>query len=159
MFHLFDRIYLRFRKDEIEKGKYRMKKIKLDNILQCINKECWKINIQCSVILRTNDAIILKLEGVRETILLKYHRTDMIFVEDFDRFINILKSYKVNKGVYITTGVFEAKIAKITNHFLFGNRVKLEDNFRFLKRQLGWKGKTEDTIKNNKLKFYHYLPQ
>ncbi|WP_242947220.1 hypothetical protein [Clostridium haemolyticum] len=52
------------------------------------------------------------LKGKNDKILFKYHRTGMVFHEHYEEFLNQMKIYGGNKGVYITTGVFEVGLHK-----------------------------------------------
>nr|WP_307905967.1 hypothetical protein [Clostridium botulinum] len=70
-----------------------------------------------------------------------------------------MKIYGVNKGVYITNGVFEVGLHKMENRTWFYKKILLEDYRYFLKKQLGLRGKVSEVFKNKKINFYRYLPR
>lgn len=150
MLELFNNIYFRLRKNEIQKGKIRLKRVRTDKVLKILTKSIWKENIQYSVLIKTSEVLIIKLKGKKEEVIIKYHRCDMVFADYVQDFIAILNGNDVKKGVYITTGVFERGISN--------KRVKLEDYKHFLKYQIGILGKIDEIIKKDRLKFFKYLP-
>lgn len=158
MFKVWDIIYFKLKKRDIEEGKNNIRKIKIDNILNCITKNCWKYNIQYQVILKNNDILIIKIIGKSESILLKYHRVNMVFLFDFDSFINCIDYYNVKRAIYITTGQFHDRITRFFKGRSNKKDILLEDSFNFIKYQLGVTGKGKEILNNEKLKFFKYFP-
>lgn len=153
-----NKIYLIIRKKEIFKAKIKLKKVKTDLVLKVLTKICWNCGIQYEIIIKRYDVLILKLTGKKENIIFKYHKTDMVFMEDYQRFLNYIDEYSAQKGVYITTGVFENKILSDLNHFIFNDKVKLVDCISFIRYQLGLFNDTYKAFTKDTLKFYRYLP-
>lgn len=145
---IVEKAYLRIRQDELYRRKLKLKKINIDSITEDITKDCWNYNIQYEIFLKTSNLLIIKLIGTERTILFKYHKKDRVLLRDYREFLNRLDICKVERGIYITTGVFEENINK-DEKGIFGKRVKKVDGIKLIKRQL----------KFNKLSFLEYLPQ
>jgi hypothetical protein len=159
MLTLLNKVYYKLRKEEVEKASTRFKMIKIDTILQSLTKICWKYNIQYQVMIKTSDMLIIKLIGNQETVLFKYHKTDMVLRADVDFFMNQLDEYKTYKGVYLTTGKFEKLKGLRGRNLVIKRDCILEDSFAFVKRHIGIKGKAVRKFKIDKLNFFKYLPQ
>ncbi|EES92283.1 hypothetical protein G8S49_12015 [Clostridium botulinum C] len=156
---LFNKIYFKRKKGEIRRGRSKLRRMKVDVILRILQKNCNNKQINYNVIEKNWDSILVLLKGKNDKILFKYHRTGMVFHEHYEEFLNQMKIYGGNKGVYITTGVFEVGLHKMENRTWFYKKVLLEDYSYFLKKQLGLKGKISEIFKNKKLNFYRYLPR
>lgn len=158
MLALLDSLYYQLKKKEIEKASTILKRMKIDTILQNLSKLCWKYNIQCEIIFKTNDILSLKLSGNTEIILFKYHKAEVVYRKDVDFFMNELDRYNANKGFYITTGEFEFKNKSSIKSLFCKNDVILQDCFAFIKNNLGLKGKVEKNFKTIRLSLFKYLP-
>ena len=159
MFTLLDSIYYKLRREEIEKASTRFRRIKTDTILQNLTKLCWKYNIQYETIIKTSDLLTIKLTGIKETVVFKYHRCVMVSKEEVDFFLNELDENRANKGVYITTGEFESNSAKLLKSVFSKRDIIMEDNFTFIRGNLGLRGKAIKNFKIDKLNLYKYLPE
>jgi hypothetical protein len=147
------------RKDEIKKGKMMLRKVNIDTVFNTLTKDCWKNRIQYETILKNDSFLIIKLIGRRQKIIFKFHKADMVFIEDYEKFLGFIGNHNASKGIYICTGVFEGKVEKdLVVNFPLINNVKIEDGFHFIKRQLGLGGKAIEVFKSNKLSFLVYLP-
>lgn len=146
------KLYLKLRKYEVEKAKAKLKIMNVDIILQCLTKNCWRYGVQYDVIIKTQDYFIIKLFGTRKNVLIKYHKTDIVFLEDYNRFLYEINLNESQKGIYITTGIFNFKMSKFLN-----NRMILEDNIHFIKYQLGFSGTTQEVFYRKKIKFFKYI--
>ena len=136
-----------------------LKKIKIDTVFDAITKSCWKHGLQYETIIKNNEVIEIRLKSRREQVLFKFHKTDMVFVDDYEKFVLKMELLDIKRGVYITTGVFEGKVVKNYRRvFPFFNNVNIEDNVDFIKGQLGLWGKAAEVFKYKKLNFYRYLP-
>lgn len=136
-----------------------IKKIRIDMIFDSITRSCWKSGIQYETIMKNAEILDIKLKGRKEVVLIRFHKAEMIFVEDYERFIIEMEVHGVKKGTYITTGVFEGKIIKTNNKaFPHSRQVKVVDYFNFIKSQLGMYGMAAEVFKTKKLRFYKYLP-
>ena len=155
--NFIDTLYVKIRSKEIVKAKSKLKKLTVNTITDSITKSCWKNNIQYDIILKNSEELLIRLEGRGKVWLLKYDKKAMIFYDEFDRFLNYMDIYKAENGIYITIGVFEPKIIKSCHH-IFLNDVRLIDNVKFIKEQLGYCKKCEEVFKYGKLNFYSYLP-
>lgn len=158
MWDFFDKMYSNIRKEEIKKAKLKLKNINTNTILQCITKECWNNNIQYNVIFKSSPFLIVELTGIREKIFIGYHKTTSVGVNNLKRFIRFMEQQGVSKGVYISTGVFNDKTYKYLEQCHFQKNIQLEDNFSFIKKQLGLTVSCKNAFKSNEIKFYKYLP-
>jgi hypothetical protein len=156
---ILDSLYFQLKKDEIEKASTILKMIEIDTIFQNLSKLCWKYNIQWEIIFKTSDTLNLKLRGNTQIVMFKYHRVDMVCLEEIDFFMNQLDENNANKGFYITTGEFARK-NKRPNKIIFNKKdLILEDSFIFIKNNLGLKGKADNDFIIKKLNFLKYLPK
>ena len=149
---VFQKLYLKIRKDEVEKAKAKLKKMNIDIIFQCLTKECWVYGVQYDVVIKTQDYFIIKLFGRKKDVLIKYHKTDLVFIEDYNRFLYEVNLNQAQKGIYITTGVFDFRISRF-----FYNKIIIEDNIHFIKYQLGFHENTQKVFYRKKIKFFKYL--
>lgn len=156
---LLNKVYYKLRKEEIERASTRFKRIKIDTILLILTKICWKYNIQYEIMIKTSDMLTIKLIGNQETVMLKYHKTDMVLKDDVDFFMNELDENKAHKGVYLTTGRFEQPKGFRCRDLVIKKDCMLEDSFVFIKRHIGIRGKAASNFKIDKLNFFKYLPQ
>jgi hypothetical protein len=159
MLTLLNNVYYKMRKEEIEKASTRFKRIKIDTILQILTKICWKYNIQYEVIIKTSDILTIKLIGNLETVVFKYHKTDMVLKAEVDFFMNELDENKAHKGVYLTTGKFEKLEGVSCRDLAVKKDCMLEDSFAFIRRHIGIRGKAARKFRIDKLNFFKYLPQ
>ncbi|MCY6957035.1 hypothetical protein [Clostridium brassicae] len=150
-------IYFKFRKKEIKKARYRLRRLKIGTILNIIMRNCKEKQITCNVIEENRLELIVELIGKKEKVLLKYDRRDMIFHDEYYNFVANLKKIGVEKGVYITCGLFEGNIHG--NRNIFHKQIALYDYAYFIKNQLGLRGKTIDVFRNRKINFFRYLPK
>ncbi|WP_125152870.1 hypothetical protein [Clostridium rectalis] len=158
MLNLYKKIYFSARRQEIVKAKSILKRIEIEDILNNISKVCWDSGIEYEIILKNSQQLFLKIIGKRESILFKFSKKDMIFIEEFENFIGELYKNDINKAVYITTGVFDMNIRKRCSVMPTYRKIKLIDKYDFIKDQLGIYGKAEDEFKVNRLKLFKYLP-
>lgn len=159
MKNLEEILYYKLRKKEIDKAKVVLKKIKMDMVFNAITNNCWKNGIQYETLIKNNEVLVMKLNGKKEVVLLKFHKSDMVFAEDYERLVLIMDELGIKKGIYITTGVFEAKIIKnLKKPFSTFHNIKIENNLAFIRGQLGLTGKAVDIFKYKKLTFLNYLP-
>lgn len=146
------KLYLKIRKNEVEKSKAKLKRMNIDIIFQCLTKDCWGYGIQYDVVIKTEDYFIIKIFGSKKDVLIKYHRTDMVFLEDYNRFLYEMKLNNSQKGIYITTGVFDFKMSR-----LFYHKIITEDNIHFIKYQLGFSATTQEVFYKKRIKFFKYF--
>jgi hypothetical protein len=156
---LLNKIYYELRKEEIERASTRLKRIKIETILQCLTKLCWKNKLQYEVILKTSDLLIIKMIGNRETVLLMYHKADIVLRSEIDSFMNQLDENRAQRGGYITTGKFQNTGRVHRKRLSFKKDCVLEDSTAFIKRHIGIKGKAASRLRINTLNFFKYLPQ
>lgn len=145
---LIDKAYTNSKEQEIYRGKAQLKKINIDVIAENITKSCWNYNIQYQIFLKTSNLLIMKLIGIEKTTLFKYHRKQKVSLRDYEEFLRYLDICNIEKGIYITTGIFEESINKSIKS-IFGRRVQRVDGVKLIKRQL----------RANQLSFLEYLPQ
>ena len=146
------KLYLKIRKNEVEKSKAKLKKMNIDIIFQCLTKDCWRYGIQYDVVIKTEDYFIIKIFGRKKDVLIKYHRTDIVFLEDYNRFLYEVNLNDSQKGIYITTGIFNFRKSN-----LFSHKVIIQDNIDFIKYQLGFSATVQEVFYRKRIKFFKYL--
>ena len=112
MSNLIDKVHIKLKKDEFYKGKAKLEKLNIDVVTENITKNCWNYNIQYKIFLKTSNLLIIKLTGKEKTILFKYDIKERVLLKDYEEFLKYLDIYNIEKGVYITTGIFEDTINK-----------------------------------------------
>lgn len=153
----FYKIYFKLIKADKSRSFLMLDRLNIDKILNNLVKVCWKNNIQYHSIFKNNEVLMLYLSGKEDKVLLTFSKEKMIFEEVFQCFLTQVLKYNVKKAIFITTGVFEAKIIKSSNLFIYGN-IKLIDKYTFIRHQLGIFGDEYNNLKEESLKFYKYLP-
>lgn len=153
----FNILYFRIRKKEIRKSKYRLKRIKINTILEVIIRNCEEKGIKYNILEKNKSELVVELIGKEERILLKYDKADMIFHDEYYNFVAMLNKLDIKKGIYITCGLFEGNIHG--NRIMFHKKIIFDDYAYFMKKQLGIFGKTIDVFRNKSLNFYKYLPR
>lgn len=156
--NIFSQIYFENKSEEIRRGRSKLKRMKIDSIIRILDKNCKMKGVEYVILEKNYNSVSLHLKGKYKENLFRYHRTDMVFKEDYEEFLNAMKNQGINKGIYITTGVFEAGLHKRENRTWFFKKIVLEDYRYFFKRQLGLRGRVSDLFKNKKISFYKYLP-
>ena len=158
MISLLDRLYYRLRKDEIIKAKNILSKIKIDSVFECLTKCCWKYGIQYEILFKNKEMFIIKLMGRSEIVIIKFHRSEMVLLEDYVAFLSIIGNYHIKRSIYITTGEFEEKITRNEKgNPLLSKENRIEDGCRFIRRQLGLKGTASEIFNYKIFNFYNYL--
>ena len=156
---IVDKIYYRIRRKELRSLKRAFKIIKVDSFYEALTKGCWKFGTQYNIIVKSNDVLEIKLSRGKKQIVIKFHKTLMVFMDDYERFLATLSRQNVKRGVYITTGVFEHKVIRSNRREIpTEKKVKLEDMFSFGRVQLGLWGKSQDMLRTRKLNLFKYLP-
>ncbi|WP_027626747.1 hypothetical protein [Clostridium lundense] len=158
MINIYDKVYFKLREKEVHKAKVIIKRLDIEEVNKRISKICWSSGIEYEIILKNSEILLLLLKGNKDKVLLKFEKKDMVFLEEFDSYLNFFYKYSANKGVYITTGVFEEKIKNRCSIISIYKKIKLVDKYNLIKDQLGIKGKATDEIKGGKLNLYKYLP-
>lgn len=159
MLSIKDIIYCKMRKKEVRNLKRTIKYLKVDTFYEALTKGCWKFGIQYSILAKNNDTLEIKLCRGKKGVVIKFHKTLMVFMEDYERFLAALSRNSTSRGIYITTGVFEYKIINSYRRGIsFDKKVKLEDMFSFGRGQIGLWGKSEEILSAKDLKLYKYLP-
>lgn len=148
MSNIVDKAYLKLKKDEAYKAKYKLKRINIDMITENITKNCWNYNIHYNIILKNSDFVIIKLTGAERTILFKYHKKEKVLLQEYETFLECLNQHDIERGIYITTGVFDEKINKYIDTSFY-KKVQKIDGIKFMKKQFSIE----------QLSFLEYLPQ
>lgn len=159
MVNLYNKIYFKLREKEVRKAKVIIKRLDLEEIDKRISKICWNNGIEYESILKNSEVLLLLLSGNKEKVLFKFEKKDMIFVEQFDSYLDFFYKYSATRGVYITTGVFEQRIKDVCSFIPIYKKIKLVDRYNLIRNQLGVSGKALEEVKGSKLNLYKYLPR
>lgn len=158
MISIYDKVYFKLREKEVNKAKVIIKRLDIEEVNKRISKICWSNSIEYETILKNSEVLLLLLKGNKDKVLLKFEKKDMVFLDEFDSYLNFFYKYSANKGVYITTGVFEERIKKKCSIIPIYKKIKLVDKYNFIKNQLGINGKAAEEFEGRKLNLYKYLP-
>lgn len=158
MLTVLDHVYLKLRREEIMQAENILKRIKTDNVLQSINKNCWEYGIIDEVKMKNKEILLIKISDKKKTVLLKYHKKDAVSWEEFEKFMLSVQIYEAGKGVYITTGLFDSKIKEYCSQSAAGKNVQIVDKFRLIQNHIGLVGKASQRISKDKLCVMKYIP-
>lgn len=154
MDNIFNCIYYKLRSEEIVKAKKKLRKTDITFVFNTIAKICWKNNVNYKLLFKNENILSMRLKGSFESVIIWFHHTNIVNIEDYNRFIIEVENNKSQKGVYITSGNFVNHIFKMNND----NKILLEDNKSFLIKQLGLNFSTDDIFNKKYLNFYRYMP-
>ena len=146
-----DRLYYKLRKKEVNNSIRRLKKIKTTVILQYISKECWESNIQYEVIIENYDILLLHAIGIKKNVLLMYHKTSKVNLEQLKCFKKYMDIFRADRGIYITLGNFQ-------NEYNIARNIKLVNGVAFVRFQIGFFRKAYRVFSNKQISFYKFLP-
>lgn len=158
MSKIFNTVYVKMREKEVGIAKRRLQRIMIDSVFQSISRSCWHYGIKDEVLIKNHEMLLIKLTGKKNTSILKYHKTDMVFLGQFEKFLLDMECNEVSKGIYITTGTFHRNVKRYCNLFSSIENVQLVDYSEFLIKQLGLLGSAADTIKKERISFMEYMP-
>ena len=147
-----DRFYYKLRKKEINNSIRGLRKIKITAILQGISKECWESNIQYEVIIESYDILLLQAAGLRKNVLLMYHKTSKVNLEQLKCFKQYMNIYRADRGVYITLGNFQGD-------YKIDRNIKLVNGVDFVRAQIGFFRRAYQVFSKNQISFYKFLPE
>lgn len=151
-------LFYKINKNAIDRAIIKLKKIPIDVVMENITKNCWKYGIQLEVIIKNKNELVVKLSGRKQVFLLKFQKAVMVFTEEYNEFVNTANILNVNKAIYITTGVFQQEIYKLNHLMIFSAKVLLQDNYKFIKKQIWINKKFNYNLKYKNIEFYRYLP-
>lgn len=114
--------------------------------------------VQDEVIIKDRFTLEIKLVGSREKVFLKFDKSLVVVKEDYEKFLNLVDMLEVDRAFFITTGVFQADVYRLYGHKLTFPKIVLEDNKKFIKKQIWRKSKYNEHLKYDKLDFCRYLP-
>ncbi len=155
---VFNYLYYAKNKKRIELSKSKLKRITIDTVYEIITKNCWKYGIQYEVVVKNKELLDIRLQGSKTSKLIRFHKNNMVFIQDYNNFKSLMYVLEVKKGIYITTGVFEEKVFKANHNFFNDKSIKLEDNFDFIKKQIVMNPKHKNHIVYQYIDFQRYLP-
>lgn len=153
-----DKLYYLIRKNNIEISKLKFKNITIEEVYQILSKNCWKYGIQHEIIMKNRDILEIRLEGRKNVTLFKFHKSPMIFYDNYHRFLNLKELVEADKGIYITTGVFENSIYRNNSHYFWRNNTKIYDNYSFIKKQIRLNPKHKKGLNISYIDLSNYLP-
>lgn len=156
---LFDSLYWLLNGKEIHKASTILKRIRIETIFQRLSKLCWNYNIQCETIIKTNNLLILRLIGPKETILFKYHKAEVILRCEIDIFLNEIDENYATRGYYISTGIFEKYGNESIQNLFRKKDLITESGKAFITNNLRGFGKAGENFTLNRINFIKYLPK
>jgi hypothetical protein len=135
------------------------RKLKVDEIFECITKTCWQYGVQYETVIKSNDYVALKMYGTKKSGLFIFQKTLVVFFDEYERAIRYGSGQnEVDSIVYITTGVFDGIVKENNKNFFKKHKIKLIDGDDFVKCQLGLTYKAHNVFKNRQLRLLKFIP-
>ena len=131
----------------------KFRKISIKKVSQIIIKECIKEKLNYEIIEKNNNEFIVEISSSRKKTLIVFHKALAVTIYDYYKFIRLIQDRKIDKGVYITTGVFQQDVYNMAETDRFINRIKLLNGKDFVVKQRWIKRKKHHHISYDKLSF------
>ena len=145
--------YVLMNSKNIEKSLMKFSKISIKKVSQIIIKECIKEKLNYEIIEKNNNEFIVEISSSRKKTLIVFHKALAVTIYDYYKFIRLIQDRKIDKGVYITTGVFQQDVYNMAETDRFINRIKLLNGKDFVVKQRWIKRKKHHHISYDKLSF------
>ena len=145
--------YVLMNSKNIEKSLMKFRKISKKKVSQRIIKECIKEKLNYEIIEKNNNEFIVEISSSRKKTLIVFHKALAVTIYDYYKFIRLIQDRKIDKGVYITTGVFQQDVYNMAETDRFINRIKLLNGKDFVVKQRWIKRKKHHHISYDKLSF------
>ena len=145
--------YVLMNSKNIEKSLIKFRKISIKKVSQIIIKECIKEKLNYEIIEKNNNEFIVEISSSRKKTLIVFHKAWAVTIYDYYKFIRLIQDRKIDKGVYITTGVFQQDVYNMAETDRFINRIKLLNGKDFVVKQRWIKRKKHHHISYDKLSF------
>ena len=137
----------------IEKSLMKFRKISIKKVSQIIIKECIKEKLNYEIIEKNNNEFIVEISSSRKKTLIVFHKALAVTIYDYYKFIRLIQDREIDKGVYITIGVFQQDVYNMAETDRFINRIKLLNGKDFVVKQRWIKRKKHHHISYDKLSF------
>ncbi|MCX0368971.1 restriction endonuclease, partial [Clostridium perfringens] len=131
----------------------KFRKISIKKVSQIIIKECIKEKLNYEIIEKNNNEFIVEISSSRKKTLIVFHKALAVTIYDYYKFIRLIQDREIDKGVYITTGVFQQDVYNMAETDRFINRIKLLNGKDFVVKQRWIKRKKHHHISYEKLSF------
>ena len=145
--------YVLMNSQNIEKSLMKFRKISIKKVSQIIIKECIKEKLNYEIIEKNNNEFIVEISSSRKKTLIVFHKALAVTIYDYYKFIRLIQDREIDKGVYITTGVFQQDVYNMAETDRFINRIKLLNGKDFVVKQRWIKRKKHHHISYDKLSF------
>ncbi|XZL15501.1 hypothetical protein ACSXAC_12770 [Clostridium perfringens] len=145
--------YVLMNSKNIEKSLMKFRKISIKKVSQIIIKECIKEKLNYEIIEKNNNEFIVEISSSRKKTLIVFHKALAVTIYDYYKFILLIQDREIDKGVYITTGVFQQDVYNMAETDRFINRIKLLNGKDFVLKQRWIKRKKHHHISYDKLSF------
>ncbi|AMN33743.1 restriction endonuclease [Clostridium perfringens] len=145
--------YVLMNSKNIEKSLMKFRKISIKKVSQIIIKECIKEKLNYEIIEKNNSEFIVEISSSRKKTLIVFHKALAVTIYDYYKFIRLIQDREIDKGVYITTGVFQQDVYNMAETDRFINRIKLLNGKDFIVKQRWIKRKKHHHISYDKLSF------
>ena len=145
--------YVLMNSKNIEKSLMKFRKISIKKVSQIIIKECIKEKLNYEIIEKNNNEFIVEISSSTKKTLIVFHKALAVTIYDYYKFIRLIQDREIDKGVYITTGVFQQDVYNMAETDRFINRIKLLNGKDFVVKQRWIKRKKHHHISYDKLSF------
>lgn len=145
--------YILINSRNIERSLMKLRKISIKKVSQIIIKECVKENVKYEIIQKDTKELIIKIISERKSTLIIFHKALAVTIFDYYKFIRLIQEKEVDRGFYITTGVFQQDVYNMAEADRFINKIKLLNGKDFIVKTRWIKRKKHHHISYDKLSF------
>lgn len=145
--------YVLMNSKNIEKSLMKFRKISIKKVSQIIIKECIKEKLSHEIIEKNDNEFIVEVSSSKKKTLIVFHKVLAVTIYDYYKFIRLIQDREIDKGVYITTGVFQQDVYNMAETDRFINRIRLLNGKDFVVKQRWIKRKKHNHISYDKLSF------
>ena len=145
--------YVLMNSKNIEKSLMKFRKISIKKVSQIIIKECIEEKLNYEIIEKNNSEFIVEISSSRKKTLIVFHKALAVTIYDYYKFIRLIQDREIDKGVYITTGVFQQDVYNMAETDRFINRIKLLNGKDFVVKQRWIKRNKHHHISYDNLSF------
>lgn len=138
---------------KVEKSLMKFRKIPIKKVSEIILRECHKGMLEYEIIKNNNHEFLIEINIGKKTTLIMFHKILAVTLYDYEKFSHIVDERSANKGVYITTGVFQEDVYHKTYIDNFTKHIKIFDGKKFIIKQRWIKSRRHEHISYDRLSF------
>ncbi|WP_300346901.1 hypothetical protein [Clostridium sp.] len=142
---------------KIEKSLIKFKKISIKKVTEIMIRDFTKSNAQYEVLKINNHELLVEVINGKKKTLIIFHKVLAVTLCDYERFSHLVEERACNKGVYITTGVFQEDVYHKTYMDNFNRHIKVLDGKQFIIKQKWIRKKNNNHITYDRISFKDFF--